>query len=156
LDRETAVVAEAIEQPPARVAGRRRAVLALIEKPPRLLSVAKIDLVLARVVAHHDGIRYFSAQHFDLLIESLEPTRADIVASQDARRAESLLEDRDDVREESLHPLGQRLYDEHVGVLIDDQRREPIALRVHDAVGGRVDREPLAKRDRGVQPRGEE
>ena len=44
--REAAVVAEAVEQPAARVGRRRGAVLALIEKQPGLLAVPQIDVVL--------------------------------------------------------------------------------------------------------------
>src|SRR5207244_13000259 len=120
-------------RPPARVASRRGAVLALIEKAPGLLSVAKVDLILALAIAHHDRARDFSAQHLDVLIEALECPRADVVASQYARRVQALLEDRDDIRDESLHPLGQRLNHEDVRVPIDDQRREPIAFRAHEA-----------------------
>ena len=43
--REAAVVAEAVEQPSARVARRRGAVLALIEEQPGLLAAPQVDLV---------------------------------------------------------------------------------------------------------------
>src|SRR5439155_4343206 len=45
-EREAALVREAIEQPPAGVRGRRRPVLALIEKQPGLLSAAQVYAVL--------------------------------------------------------------------------------------------------------------
>ena len=71
--REPAVVAEAVEQPSARVARGRLAVLALIEKQPGLLPAPRIDLVARRrprAPSMDSGT--VAVQHLDPLLEPFE------------------------------------------------------------------------------------
>ena len=96
--REPAVVAEAVEQPAARVARRRLAVLALIEKQPGLLAVPRVDLVLDRPFAHGDPIGHVAVEHVDALLEAFEQPHPRIVARQHAARARQLDEHRHELR----------------------------------------------------------
>ena len=87
----------------------------------------------------------------DALFEPLERSCARIVAGQNAARLQPIAERGDDRRQTSIHRLRQRLHDQVVAVIVDDQRRQQIGFAVDEAVGGRVDAERLAKRDRGVE-----
>src|SRR5207245_1152192 len=150
-EREPAVVAETVEQPASRVSRRGRAVLALIEEQPRLLSAPKIDVVLDSDLRHRYRLRYVAGEHLDPLFEPFELTCARIVSREDAFRTKELLERRDDDRQESIHPLGQRLHDQMLTVSIDDERRKEIRLAMNEAIGGRVDFERRAKPDSRVE-----
>ena len=137
--REAAVIAERVEQPPARVARRRLAVLALIEKQTGLLPSPEIDLVLDRPLAHGHRVGNRTGQIRNRLLETFERTHLGIVAGQDAGRREQFLQQRGDRRLQSIHALRERLHDEIVGVSIDDERRQQIRLAVDESIGRRVE-----------------
>ena len=86
--RETAVVAEAVEQPAARVAGGGVAVLALIQEQTCLLPRPQVHLVLHGAFVYVDccGAPRRRAPHF--LVQSLEQAHLGIVARQDAGRGQ--------------------------------------------------------------------
>ena len=86
--RESAVVAEAIEQPAVRIPRGRFAVLPLIEEEPGLLALSQIHLVLDRPLAHDNGIGHGPSQHLHYLLESFERPHLRIVARQDSCRRE--------------------------------------------------------------------
>ena len=137
--REAAVIAERVEQPPARVARRRLAVLALIEKQTGLLPSPEIDLVLDRPLAHGHRVGNRARQVRDLLLETFEHTHLGIVAGQDAGRRDQLLQQPGDRRLQSIHALRERLDDEVVCVSIDDERRQQIRLAVDESIGRRIE-----------------
>ena len=89
--REAAVVAEGVEQPAARVARGRLAVLALIEEQPGLLAVIRIDLVVDRAPSRTSIVSgTVAVQHLDPLLEPFEQPDARIVAREDAGRLQQL------------------------------------------------------------------
>ena len=70
--RKTAVVAERVEQPAARVARRGDAVLALIEKQSGFLAAVGIDEIIDGAFAHLDPVGHGAMQHVDALLEPFE------------------------------------------------------------------------------------
>ena len=137
--REAAVIAERVEQPPTRVARRRLAVLALIEKQPGLLPSSQIDLVLDRPFAHGHRVGNRAGQVRDRLLETFERAHLGIVAGEDAGRREQLLQQLRDRRQQPIHALRERLHDEVVAVPIDDERRQQIRLAVNESIGRRIE-----------------
>ena len=146
--REAAVVAEAVEQPAARVGGGRRAVFPLVEKQTGLLSAPEIDVVLDAGFRHRHGLRHVAGQDLDPLLEPFEHSRPRIVARENPARLQQLGEHRRQRRQQPIHPLRQRLNDQVVAVAVDNQRRQEVRFAVHQPIRARVDRERLAKRDR--------
>ena len=143
--REAAVVAEAVEQTPARVARRGLAVFALVQEEPGLLAGPQIHFVLHRAFAHHDGVRHRTGQLLDVLIQALQEAHLGIVAGQDASRCQRFLQRGDHVGYQRVHPLRQRLHHQIVPVAIHDQRGQQIGFTVHQAIGGGVNRQTLAE-----------
>ena len=153
LERESAVVAEAIEQPAARVPGRRFAVLPLVEKQPGLLPAAEVDVVLDAGLPHGDAVRHVAGDHLHPLLEPFEQTgRADRCARGFRAVPSCSVEEVDDQRQQPIHALRERLDDEVVAVAIDDERRQQIGLAVNQPIRGRIDAERAPERERGVDP----
>ena len=90
LQREPAVVAEAVEQPSARVARGRLAILALIEKQPGLLSAPQVDVVLDAAFDHADRFGHVAGQHVHALLQPFEQARARVVAREDPARRQQI------------------------------------------------------------------
>ena len=137
--REAAVIAERVEQPPARVARRGLAVLALVEKQSGLLPAPQIDLVLDRSLAHRHRLGNRASQILDRLLESFERAHLGIVAREDAGRREQLPQQRGDRRQQPIHALRQRLHDQVVAVPIDHERRQQIRLAVDESIRRRIE-----------------
>ncbi len=135
-----------------RVAGRRLAVLALVEEQPGLLAQPRVDVVLDRPFANDDPFGHRPVQHFDALLESFEQSDARIVSRQHSRRPGRLDDQRNELGERPIHPLRQRLHDDHVGVAVDDERREQIGFAVHEPKRRGIDGQALAIGDRGIDP----
>ena len=91
----------------------------------------------------------------DVLLEPFEQAHARIVAREDALRCASSTSS-SVIRQQPIGALRQRLHDEVVAVAIDDERRKQIAFAVHEPIRGGVDVEPLAERDRLLEPRSPE
>ena len=147
--REAAVVAEAIEQAAARVQRRGRAVLALVEKQPGLLTVPQVDLVLDADsrTGTASGTSPASTSTF-CSSPSSSRVRGSLRARMPRGRSCSL-RIRDDERQQRSIPLRQRLHDQVVAVAIDDERRQEIGFAVHQPVRRRIDAAaPGAERDR--------
>ncbi len=151
--RESAVIAETIEQPPVRVAARRFAVLALIEEQPGLLPREQIDVVAHASFAHVDMRRAPRPTRLPLSSPAL---RARARARRCARGCRSaairLVEHARPLRHQPIGRLRQRLEDEVVAVAIDDERRQQVAFAVDEAIGGGVDLQRLAEPDRLIEP----
>ncbi len=135
-----------------RVPGGGFAVLPLIEKQPGLLPTAEVDVVLDACLPHGDAVRHFSGDHLHPLIEPFERPGARIVAGKDSTRSDLLVEEVDDLRQQPIHALRERLDDEVVAVAIHDERRQQIGLAVNQPIRGRIDAERAPERQRGVDP----
>ena len=130
--REAAVVAERVEQPAVRIAQRRLAVLALIEEQAGLLAAAQVDLVADAPFADRHALGHRAGDHGHLRLEPFERADLGVVAHQDAGRTQPLAEHGDDLGQQALGRLRQRLHHEVVAVAVDDQRRQQVAFAVHE------------------------
>ena len=95
---EAAVVAETVKQPSARVASRRLAVLALIEKEAGLLSLPKVDVVFDGSLANEDRIGNLAVKDVDALRQPLERPHLRIVPREDAGGLQQVDENQRDGR----------------------------------------------------------
>ena len=150
-EREPALIGEAVEHPAARVAGRRRVVLALVEERPGLLPLPGVDADGHRALAHVDRLGHGAADELHLLLEPLQLPHARVVPRQDAGGRDELLEQADQVGQQPVRPLRERLHDEAVAVPIDDERGQQVRLAVHQPVRGGVDAERRAVGDRALE-----
>ena len=142
------MVAEAIEQPSARVPGGGRAILALIEEQPGLLALPQIDVVLDAAFGDGDRFGDIARQHLHALLESLEDSCARIVARQNAARVQHLAQCAGNRRQQTIGSLGQRLHHQIVAVAIDDERGKQIGFAMDQTVRRRVDGERLPESNR--------
>ena len=151
-EREAASVREAIEQPPAGVRGRRRPVLALIEKQPGLLSAAQVHVVLDPDLGDRQRFRYAAGQHVDALFQPFQHARPRIVPRENTARVQHIGQRHHDGRHQSIHSLRERLHHQVVSVPIDDERRKQVGFAMNDAVRRRVERQRFAERDGRLDP----
>ena len=132
-ERESAVIAETIEQASVRVAARRFAILALIEEQPGLLSREQIDVVAHASFVDLDVRRHLARHHFDLRVQSFEPAHASVVAREDAFRRDQLVEDARPLRHQPIGRLRQRL--QRRGSRRSDRRRATAGGRLRRGRG---------------------
>ena len=151
--RESAVVAEAVEQPAARVARRRLAVLALIEKQPGLLALAQIDLVLDRALRARRPCRAPRRQHRRPSAPALRAPAPWDRCAPGCPPARAAREHAGHRRQQPIHALRQRLHDQVVAVAIDDERRQQVRLAVHEPVRGRVELRATRGTESPLEPR---
>src|SRR5207237_2147143 len=85
-ERESTLIAEAVEQPAVRVLRGRSPILALIEKQPRLLSAPQVHVVVDAELRDRHCLRDVTGEHLDALLEAVEHPYPRIVACQDAAR----------------------------------------------------------------------
>ena len=91
-------------------------------------------------------------EHLDLLLEPFQQAHARVVARQHAGGAGGLDNQRHELGQRPIDALRQRLHDRHVGVAIDDQRRQQIGFAVDQPIRGGVDRELLAEAQGRIDP----
>ena len=145
------MIAERIEQPAARVAQRRLAVLALVEKEAGLLPLPRIDLVAHRAFPDFEALGDLAVEHLDALLEPFEQPDARIVPGQDSRRLHQLHQRRGDLRQAPVDALRERLHDQVIAVLVDDERRQAVRFAMHQPVRRRVELQQVPIRDRRRQ-----
>ena len=91
--REPAVVAEAVEQAAARVAGGGFPVFPLIEEKAGLLPVTDVHAVgRPGPPADFDGLRHVTRQHIHALLEAFERAHLRIVPRKDAARRQQFVQ----------------------------------------------------------------
>src|SRR5207247_1368833 len=79
------------------------------------------------------------------LLEAFQQPHARIVAGENARRMDDLVENVHELRKKAIGALRKRLHDEVIPVTVDDERRNEIAFAVHEPVRGRIDSKALTE-----------
>ena len=125
---EAAVDGEAVEGAPTRVAARGRVVLALVEERARLLASERRDAEAHAVLRDFQLARLFAVEYARLCGQPFERAHAYVVALDDGARRELFDQKLHERRLQSFRALRERLQDEHVGVSINDDGRQEIAL----------------------------
>ena len=146
------MVAERIEAACAgrRQRGERRLVVGLIEKAAGLSVDQQIRLqpVLAQTV---DDARLLAVQQAGEAGEILEVARRAVVPGDHHAGIEAGPDDLGDLGARGVHRHRCRLEDRGVGIAIDHQSGEAVALGVGDAIGIAVEAHPQAQLQRGAQ-----
>ncbi len=153
LEGEGAVVAEAVEHPAVGVRAGGGAVLALVEEQARLLAAPQVDLVVDAALAHVHEIGHLAVQQRHRRVEALELPHAHVVPGEDPGRLQLVDEQPDDLGQQRVDALRQGLHDQVLRVLIDHERRQQVALAVHQPAGGGVDVQRPPEGDGLRQPR---
>ena len=159
VERERAVIAEAVERAAARHASDERAVLALVEERAGLLSVPRCGEVAHAVLVDLDlvGHRSRAAARRSVSSPSFRRSGTSLRARMPSG-CDELDQRADDVVAEPLETGAHELDDEPSVVAVDDERRDAVAFAVHEAACGGVVRERAppsdGARERAVPPRG--
>src|SRR5207249_8830290 len=132
--RESARVAEAIEQAPARVLLCRGAILALIEKAAGLLPAREVVAEFHAVVLDYNFTDGLAEEHTLLLRQALEGADGRVIPFQHRERRELFPKDFDDVPLQAVRPLTERLKHEAIAIAVDDEARKQIALGGHHTI----------------------
>ncbi len=153
--REAAVVGERVERPRARRRQRRerRVVVGLIEEAAGLPVGQQIGLEAVAAQAIDDarlaGRARRPAKRGSPSKSRAEPSsRATTTRAPRRARTSSAIS-----VARGVHRHRRRLDDRGVGVAVDDQARQAVALGVHDAIGVAVEAHREAQRERGVASR---
>jgi hypothetical protein len=94
---------------------------------------------------HSHAFWYFAVQDIDALLQSFEQAHSRIVSREHARCAGELDEQWQQFRQVAIHPLRERLHNEHVLIAVDDERRQQVGFAMHKTVRRRVELERAAK-----------
>ncbi len=135
INTEGSAVGEEVQH--ARAAGqcpRQPAVLALVEKEPRLLPLGRLDHETQRRLADRRG-RIAGAVPFALQRQLLEPARREVVLEIDQPRCGGVLQRLDEERPQLLEAVVRDLDDEDVVVAVDNQAAEVIPFGVQQPAG---------------------
>ena len=145
--REAAVVREGVQRARrARAPAPRRAawLSAWSRKPPVLPSLQEVGLQPVAPQAVDDARVAVARDDAREPRELLEVARRAVVAADDDARVEQLAHGGRDRRARGAHRHRRRLDDRRVGVAVDDQAGQDVALGVDDAIGVAVEVQRLA------------
>ena len=152
LQRESTGVAEHVEGASPRVTGSRHPVFPLVEKQPGLLSGPRMHVELDRALAHPYGLGDLAGDEFNGAVEPFERPDARVVSRKDPGGPDELVQQPRDPGQLPVHPLRERLDDEHVRIAVDDERRQQVPLAVDQTIRGGIDGEAVATTPGGRQP----
>ena len=144
MQRERAVVAEAVERAPSRHGADEVPVLPLIEERARLLSGPWRGEKSDAVLVDFDLARNVAVQHDGLPRQPFLGTERNVVPRQNPRRLGQRAQGSDYLFPESLEPRAHELNDEPLVVTIADERWTSVGLAVHEPerVGVVLERHP--------------
>ena len=134
MQREGAVIAEAVQCVALGDSPGECAVLALVEERARLLSAPGCGEVPDAVLLHFDLVRHGAVQDLDGGLQSLLHPKGHVVAREDPGRLGEVEQRCDDLAAESLEPGAHQLDDEPTVVSIDDEGREAVSLPVDETI----------------------
>src|SRR4029079_10572734 len=132
VERERAVIAEAVQRAPACDLADESPILALVEKGPRLLSGRWSREVSHAVLLDLDPLGYRAAQQLDADRQLLFAAERDVVSGEDAVRLKQLLKHLDDDVAVGLETGAHELDDQPPVVPVADQGGAGVSLAVDD------------------------
>ncbi len=130
--RKPAVVGETIEHAFARAVARDLGVVvALVEKETRLLVLEQVDLDGELVELHADDRIGLADEHALRFLQPFQLAAGNVAPFDDGLRLNDLAEDLDDLLLALIDAERERLQDDVVAVLVDDESGHLVALRGH-------------------------
>ena len=128
------LVAEAIQHTAA--AGQLShflVILQLVEVEAGFLAGGQVNHELDTAAAGHEGLRLFAHGHIGFLLNTLCHQHGGVIADNDAARVKQIAQDILDKPQTLVHGHRERLHHQHIGIAVDDETGQAIALAPHKA-----------------------
>src|SRR5437867_1566679 len=134
VKRERTVITERVERAAARLYADERAILALIEKRSRLLSVPRRGQITHPLLSDFDRGGHFASQQFRLQRQSFLAAQRNVIACENTQWTHRLFDRRDDLIAKPLQTSAHQLHDNPAIILIANERRKRVAFAVNQAI----------------------